>query len=98
MKKYRIKNRVRFICFVTVMMLVVSFGISGLFNIGKAQSIKEQEYVEITVCSGDTLWDLAKTYGNGDIDIRELVYNICQVNHIKAADLRAGQTILIPVN
>ena len=79
-------------------MLVVSFGISGLFNIGKAQSFKEQEYTEVTVCAGDTLWDLALEYGSGDVDVRELIYNICQINNIKAADLRAGQIILIPVN
>ena len=98
MKKYKIKNRFRFITFVTVMMLIVSFAVSGLFNTIKAQSVKEQEYVEISVEAGDTLWQLAKTYGSGNCDVRELVYNICQVNHIKAEDLRAGQTILIPID
>ncbi len=98
MKKYKIKNRFRFITFVTVMMLIVSFAVSGLFNTIKAQSVKEQEYVEVSVEAGDTLWQLAKTYGSGNCDVRELVYNICQVNHIKAEDLRAGQTILIPID
>ena len=98
MKRYKIKNRFRFITFVTVMMLIVSFAVSGLFNTIKAQSVKEQEYVEVSVEAGDTLWQLAKTYGSGNCDVRELVYNICQVNHIKAEDLRAGQTILIPID
>ena len=98
MKRYKIKNRFRFITFVTVMMLLVSFAVSGLFNTIKAQSVKEQEYVEVSVEAGDTLWQLAKTYGSGNCDVRELVYNICQINHIKAEDLRAGQTILIPID
>ena len=97
MKKYKIKNRVRFITFITVMMLVVSFAISGVFNTIKAQSKDEQKYIEVLVESGDTLWNIAKTYGSDDCDIRELIYNICQINNMKASDLRAGQTILVPV-
>ena len=98
MKRYKIKNRFRFITFVTVMILILSFAVSGMFNNIKAQSTKEQECIEVLVESGDTLWEIAKTYGSYDMDIRETVYNICQINHIKAEDLRAGQTILIPVN
>ena len=97
MKKYKIKNRIRFITFVTVIMLVVSFAISGVFNTIKAHSTKEKEYIEVLVESGDTLWNIAKTYGSDDCDIRELIYNICQINNMKASDLRAGQTILVPV-
>ena len=97
MKRYKIKNRFRFITFVTVMMLIISFAVSGMFNNIKAQSTKEQEYVEVLVEAGDTLWQIAKTYGNDNCDVRELIYNICQINNIKASDLKAGQTILIPV-
>ena len=97
-KKYKIKNRMRFITFVTVMMLVLSFAFSGLFNLIEAHSPKEPEYFTISVKQGDTLWEIAKTYGSGDRDIRDLIYDICQINDIKASDLRAGQTLLIPVN
>lgn len=98
MKKYRIKNRIRFITFLTVMMLVTSFAVSGLFNLIEVHSTEEAKYVEVDVVEGDTLWDLAKEYGSDKLDIREIIYDICQVNNIKASDLRAGQTILIPVN
>ena len=98
MKKYRIKNRLRFITFITAMMLVVSFSIAGVFNIIEVHSTEEPEYVSVKVVEGDTLWDLAKEYGNADCDIREVIYDICHINNIKASDLRAGQTILIPVN
>jgi len=98
MKRYKIKNRFRFISFVTIMMLVVSFSVSALFTPAQARSEEEQKYIEVLVESGDTLWDLAKTYGNEGMDIRQIVYDICSINNIKAADLRAGQTILIPVD
>ena len=98
MKHYRIKNRFRFITFVTIIMLVTAFSLTGLFSLIEAHSTVEPEYVEVTVEAGDTLWNLAKAYGSDNCDIREIVYDICQVNNIKASDLRAGQTILIPVN
>ena len=98
MKKYKIKNRMRFITFITIMMLVISFALSGAFSLIEAHSAEETEYIEITVESGDTLWQLAKTYCSVKGDIRELIYEICQLNDITASDLRAGQTLIIPVN
>ena len=97
-KKYHIKNRIRFITFITVMMLIVSFSLATVFELADAHSEESPEYVSVYVKSGDTLWDLAQTYGSGNKDIRELIYDICSINNIKASDLRAGQTILIPVN
>ena len=98
MKRYKIKNRLRFITFITVMLLVFSFTLAGVFDVINVHSAEEKNYMEILVSDGDTLWELAKTYGNTTGDIRELIYEICQINHIKASDLRAGQVLLIPVN
>ena len=68
----------------------------GVLNICSADEKKNTRYTEITVVEGDTLWALAKEYGCGEKDIREVIYDICSVNKIKASDLRPGQTLLIP--
>ncbi len=98
MKKYRIVNRFRFITFVTLMMLVAGFALTSLIGFPESFAEEPKRYTEVEVVSGDTLWDLAKSYGDSSKDIREVVYEICSVNQIKAQDLYAGQIILIPQN
>ena len=96
MKHYRIANRIRFVSFVVTACLLLSFAVMGVLNICSADEKKNTRYTEITVVEGDTLWALAKEYGCGEKDIREVIYDICSVNKIKASDLRPGQTLLIP--
>ena len=96
MKHYRIANRIRFVSFVVAACLFLSFAVIGVLNICSANEKKCTRYTEITVVEGDTLWALAKEYGCGDKDIRQVIYEICSVNGIKASDLRPGRILLIP--
>ncbi len=94
MRHYRIKNKFRFITFMIIAVLVVSMSIGALFPVralGKAP-----EYTEVKVKDGDTLWSLAKTYGDPSRDIRESIYEICRINDITAETLYAGAVIRIP--
>jgi len=50
----------------------------------------------VTVHYGDTLWTIARQHCNPRDDIREVVYEIRQVNHIDSSRLRAGMQIQIP--
>ena len=97
-KKYRIVNRIRFITFLVACILVISCTVTAALNLIIARAEVKPEYAEIKVVYGDTLWELAKTYGDQSKDVRQVVYEICNINNIKAEDLRAGQTILIPIN
>ena len=94
-KKYRIKAPVRFTAIVTTFVLICVFAVSALTGCSDVSAAQEPEYVNVRVQSGDTLWDLAKNYGPEDQDIRQTVYDICKLNSITAADLQAGQYILI---
>ena len=94
-KKYRITAPVRFTAIVTTLVLICVFAISALTGYSDVSAAQEPEYVNIRVQSGDTLWDLAKTYGPEAQDIRQTVHDICSLNNISAADLQAGQYILI---
>ncbi len=96
MKHYRIVNRTRFICFVLTVLLVVCFVISGYLNSSSAKEKRDMRYTEVTVREGDTLWALAKEYGNGEKDVRDVICDICRLNGIKASDLRPGQSLIIP--
>ncbi|MBR0481440.1 MAG: LysM peptidoglycan-binding domain-containing protein [Firmicutes bacterium] len=96
MKHYRIANKARFICFVLTVCLILCFAVMGIVNTSAAKEKRDLRFTEVTVTEGDTLWALAKEYGSKDKDIREVIYDICTVNDIKASDLKPGQTVLIP--
>lgn len=96
MKHYKVVNRFRFITFVVVLILAVSFSAVGVFSLVEAKASEKTNYTEVEICYGDTMWSLAKRYGNPDKDIREVIYDICQANNISASDLHEGQIILVP--
>jgi len=55
------------------------------------------ETAEYRVKPGDTLWQIAKTYGPQDTDVRRIVAAIERLNQIDGGYLQAGQVIEIPV-
>ena len=94
-KTLKVKSRVRFTAFVLIML----FAVTGLFNtmlgLNDALGLTKQEYIEVNINSGDTLWTIAEQYMPSDIDIRKAVHIIKNVNEIDS-QLQPGQTILIP--
>ncbi len=82
--------------------LVVFIICCVLFNIkNTASSEAKVEYKTITVCSGDTLWSIAKVqqtenkyYENSDI--REIVSSIREINKLDSSNLKVEQQLIIP--
>ncbi|MCI5897581.1 MAG: LysM peptidoglycan-binding domain-containing protein [Anaerovoracaceae bacterium] len=96
-KKYRIKSKIRFTAFVAVMMIMSITLLGNVLGLNDAASMSEEpSYRAVEVCYGDTLWDLAKTYGDPAQDVRKLVHTICSVNNMEVDELYPGQTIYIP--
>ena len=96
MKKYRVTNAKRFICFLSIMFLIISFSAGSLLGIFDASSKDSLSLTTVQVQPGDTLWQLARTYGSKDADVRETIYRICKINNVSAETLQAGQYISIP--
>ena len=95
-KKYRVNNKARFTAFVAVTIIALAFIISSALGFNTASGASTQQYIQVCVESGDTLWALAQKYGPSDMDIRNIVYEICRLNGITASELQAGQYITIP--
>ena len=51
----------------------------------------------LDVMPGDTLWSIAQTYMADDLDVRQAVYELCELNNISASNLYAGMTIQVPI-
>ena len=96
-RKYRIANKARFTAFVAIMIIARAFVVTTALGFNTASGASTQQYVQVEVKAGDTLWALAKEYGPKDMDVRNVIYEICRLNGITAATLQAGQFITIPV-
>lgn len=59
---------------------------------------KEPKTIEVTVQENETLWSIASKRCSDDMDIREYIYDIQQLNHITSAgSIQPGQVLKIPV-
>lgn len=95
-KRYRIKSKFRFCLTVTILLIIIISAVGSISGKDQALSLSRPVYTEITIVTGDTLWDLAKTYGPADQDIRKVVHAICKINNTSADKIQPGQKILIP--
>ena len=84
MKKYRIKNRVRFTAFMAAFVLITIVSVSSMLGFNEATGMDVPQYTTVSVQSGDTLWELARRYGPADADVRMVVYQIGKINNINA--------------
>lgn len=68
--------------------------VSGFVYMGHDKP-KYQIRYDYTVRYGDTLWDVAAKNAPDDMDIREYMYNLYQINGEDIADLKPGQVITL---
>jgi hypothetical protein len=95
---YRVVNKTKFFISIIILTIIFILIISLLTDTYKTYAMKEIEYIEITINSGDTIWNIAKEYRAENQDIRELVYLIIEVNDIENSIIYEGQEIKIPIN
>jgi len=100
-KRYRIKSKARFAAFLIVCLMLLTGFVSTVFGASPIHTVhaaSAEEYVEILVENGDTLWKIARDYGPSNVDTRIVVYNIERVNGVSPDSLIPGQTLLVPVS
>lgn len=95
----KIVNFKRFSMFVIGVILMIVLFIS-IFNT-KSLSRTEIDYMEFTVSSNDTLWKIANIVKENNInynnkDVREIIFEIKQINNLKDSNLYNNQIITIP--
>ncbi len=91
-KRYYLKNRQRFLIFLVVTSLVLIFVCS--ITSAVAGNVKT-DTLTLTVMPGDTLWDIAVKY-SGDMEVREYIYHIKELNELNSALIYAGQRLYLP--
>lgn len=96
--KIKIVNKKKFIRSLIILLTLVILALLGINN---TYSKTEVAYKEDYIIKGDTLWSIAENEINTNEyyknkDIREVMYEIKQLNNIKNENLEIGQKILIP--
>ena len=54
-------------------------------------------YQSVTVCSGDTMWDIAARWADDGEDVRQVMYRICEANSLESKHVYPGQVLRVPV-
>jgi Tfp pilus assembly protein FimV len=52
--------------------------------------------LSVTVRPGDSIWTIAREYGDPERDVREIVYAVIQANDADPGQLQAGSRLIIP--
>lgn len=55
----------------------------------------QEKYFTIVVRKGDTLWSIAREY-MPNTEVREAIHILREVNGLKSATIRRGETIIVP--
>lgn len=95
--KLRIKDHKkfnRFIMLTIIFFTVIIYSIIVLNSTNHAES-KNINNESVIVKSGDTLWSIASNI-NSNRDIREIIYDIENINNLATSNIKPGDKILIP--
>ncbi len=96
--KYQVKSRFRFLTFVVAAIIVSVIFCNFLLGTGlEVEADTRINYTTIEVCAGDNLWDIADAYMPDDMDLRDAVYELRELNGMSGTDvLKAGDKLVVP--
>ena len=70
----------------------------GTFAMGGEKEVQTKTYYEcVQVQKGDTIWEIAEEYKMDGEDIEHMIDEIMELNGMKNANVRAGESIIVPV-
>lgn len=70
----------------------------GTLAMGGEKGVQTKTYYECVVMQkGDTLWEIAEEYKMDGTDTEQMVESILEVNGLKNTNVRAGESIIVPV-
>ena len=98
-KHIRIKSKVRFIIFITIVLMIGLTAFNTTIGADRANGETAEKYITVEVAAGDTLWDIAGEYmSDTESDIRHDVYTLQQINGLEDASVDVGQKIKVPIS
>lgn len=97
-KRYKIINKKRFTIFIIFAFSLISLlGFVFINSIKAEGTILEKNHFEHYILDGDTLWNIALEYMPKKYDVRKMVYEIKELNHLETSYIFPGEIIKVPV-
>jgi len=78
-------------------LLVLTVAVFLFLTVSSAAATEPITYDEYRVRVGDTLWGIADTISEDDVDLREVVGELREINGLATSSLMAGDVILVPI-
>ncbi|MBC8590533.1 LysM peptidoglycan-binding domain-containing protein [Wansuia hejianensis] len=98
MKRYKIISKKRFYLFITsILTLITIIFMFFTSHINVHSGILTEEYHELLIVEGDTLWDIALKYKPNRYDVRDMVCKIQYLNDINTPHITPGEIIKVPI-
>jgi len=95
---YRITDPVRFFLFVLISIMIIVFAGYSVIGASDAEASAVRTYAQVVIQDGDNLWSIVERYNpDANIDIRDVIYEIYEINDIDADDIMPGDTIFVPI-
>ena len=92
---YRLTRRGRVVVFLLALLTALAIGIA--FAGGSVATAENQQTESVVVAPGDTLWDIAADAAAGtDVDIRDMMREITELNGLDSDTLAVGQELEVP--
>lgn len=95
-RRFVIVSKVRFATFLMILTLVLMLIASGFISKATAQTY-DGALMQVQVQENDTLWGLSQRYVDETVDMRKYILKVCEINEIKAGDIKEGDLLLFPI-
>ncbi len=79
-----------------ILLLMVATLFVG-YMVSQPKVIIDRNYTQtVKVTKGDTLWTIAERVATPDVDIREVIYTMKEMNQLSSNDLIPGAVLKVP--
>jgi cell division protein YceG involved in septum cleavage len=84
--------------YVLVLVITIAFFATNVYMDYKNKAYASNEFVQVEVNYGDTIWDFSKIYKEQhDLSTKEFIKRVEKLNNMDANHLEEGQIILLPI-
>lgn len=95
---YRIANPFRFFIFILICIIAIAFAGYSIAGAADANAAAIRTYRQVVIQENDNLWNLVEKYNpDANINVRDAVYDIYEINDIDADDIQPGDKVFIPI-
>ena len=97
-RRYKIVNPIRFFVFVFICVFTIVFASYSIATVTSADASAANTYQQVTITDNGSLWEVAESHCQSNMDIRDYIDDICDINDITSNDiLQPGQVIFVPI-